>query len=203
MIGHATFGVDATQSRTGIDALVADAGSAGWAVGAEQTFGSASDERITDVIRRTEAGGFGALFTTFGVGTARAGFTRTWFRFHNIWHNFCDKNVNRLDDLFIATETFKRLTNWNSLTAFEGVSSETGSTRAGRRVTDDSTFRVGSAGSWTRIYTSHVDTSAAAGTVAVDDAFRTAIGYNADHVGQARALSPVANGLARGIGSAR
>jgi len=180
VIGHATFGVDATQSRAGIDALVADAGSAGWAVGAEQTFRSASDERIADVIRRAEAGGFGALFTAFSVGTARAGFTRTRFWFHNIWHN-----------------------NWNSLTSFERVSSETGSTRAGWRVTDDSTFSVGSARSWTRIDTSHVDASAAAGTIAVDDAFRTAVGYNADHVGQARALSAVANGLARGIRSAR
>lgn len=77
MIGDSTISVNATSSRTGIDATVVYATLVPRTVAAQNTFWSTRAIRITDIIGRADTINSAVLFPALSVGAARIGIARS------------------------------------------------------------------------------------------------------------------------------
>ena len=88
VIRNSTFGIDTAGSGTRIDTFATDAALFPRTVIVQNAFRSARAVRITDVIRRTDAGYGLALLTTFGVCATRMSIAWSRLSLHNAWFDY-------------------------------------------------------------------------------------------------------------------
>lgn len=76
MVGHTTLGIQATNTRTRVRALLVDARSVAWAIAVDHALWATTAVRITEVLRQTGAGAGTVTLTTLGIRATRRGYTR-------------------------------------------------------------------------------------------------------------------------------
>lgn len=172
MIHGEALGVQATDSRARVLALVADAGLVCRAVRAKHALRSAALVGVALVLVDALAGSGSVPLDAVGVRS-----TRRW--------------LARLHWLLLLGHTLHKR-----------IAGESWRAGARHSVSDNSALGVGTAGSWTGIATLVVDACLGGLAIRIDDALGAAVGRRAEELRLALANWSALVGLANGVGSA-